>query len=178
MGFPDSSVCKESACNARDPSSILGLEISPGEGKGYLLQYSGLENSVHGVSKSQTWLSNFHFHLLQPKAPIFRMREFSPHLQNLSSWPDILAFQTPGHALLPVQSCWWWPVDLWIKWTLCSRAFRTHHPTHPLRSSCSLLNLSCILLVTQIPGEFSQVVWGGNERLRGHQMGLPRWLSW
>ena len=44
----------------------LGWEDSPGEGKGYLLQYSGLENSmdciVHGVTKSQTRLSNFHFH--------------------------------------------------------------------------------------------------------------------
>ena len=38
---------------------------SPGEWKGYLLQYSGLGNSmdfvVHGVAKSQTWLSDFHF---------------------------------------------------------------------------------------------------------------------
>ena len=40
MGFPDSSVGKESACNARDPSSITGLGRSPGEGIGYPLQYS------------------------------------------------------------------------------------------------------------------------------------------
>ena len=39
-GFPDSSVGKESTCNARDPSSILGLERSTGEGIGYPLQYS------------------------------------------------------------------------------------------------------------------------------------------
>ena len=43
----------------------LGWEDSPGEGKGYPLQYSGLENSFdytgHGVTKSQTWLSDFHF---------------------------------------------------------------------------------------------------------------------
>ena len=54
--FPDSSVGKESACNAGDPSSIAGLGRSPGEGKGYPFQYSGLENSmdyvVHGVRKS------------------------------------------------------------------------------------------------------------------------------
>ena len=37
---------KESACNAGDLGSIPGLERSPGEGKGYPLQYSGLENSV------------------------------------------------------------------------------------------------------------------------------------
>ena len=105
MGFPHSSVSKESACNAGNPDLIPGLGRSPGEvigytlqcswaslvaklvkklpvmretwvhpglgrfpgeGKGYPLQYSGLENSmdciVHGVAKSQTRLSNFHFH--------------------------------------------------------------------------------------------------------------------
>ena len=40
MGFPDSSVGKESACNARDPSSIPGLGRSAGKGIGYPLQYS------------------------------------------------------------------------------------------------------------------------------------------
>ena len=65
-GFPDSSTGKELTCNAGDPGLIPGLGRSPGEGKGYPLQYSGLENSmdciVHGVTKSQTQLSNFHFH--------------------------------------------------------------------------------------------------------------------
>ena len=46
MGFPDSSLGKESACNARDLGSIPGLGRSPGEGKGCSLQYSGLENSM------------------------------------------------------------------------------------------------------------------------------------
>ena len=53
-----SSVGKESACYAGDSGSIPGLGRSPGEGKGYPLQYSGLENCmdyiVHGVAKSQT----------------------------------------------------------------------------------------------------------------------------
>ena len=57
-GFPDSSVGKESACSAGDPGSIPGSGRSTGKGKGYPLQYSGLENSmdwiVHGVAKSQT----------------------------------------------------------------------------------------------------------------------------
>ena len=64
MGFPDSSVDKESACNAGDPSSIPVLGGSPGEGKGYPLQYSGLENSLNYRSmgsQSQTRLSDFHF---------------------------------------------------------------------------------------------------------------------
>ena len=67
MGFPCDSTGKESAYNAGDLGLIPGLERSPGEGKGYPLQYSGLENSmdciVHGVAKSQTRLSDFHFHL-------------------------------------------------------------------------------------------------------------------
>ena len=41
-----SSVGKESTCSAGDPSSIPGSGRSPGEGKGYPLQYSGLENSM------------------------------------------------------------------------------------------------------------------------------------
>ena len=45
LGFPCGSVGTESASNAGDLSSIPGLERSPGEGKGYPLQYSGLENS-------------------------------------------------------------------------------------------------------------------------------------
>ena len=52
------SAGKESACNAWDLGSVSGLGRSPREGKGYPLQYSGLENSmnsiVHGVAKSQT----------------------------------------------------------------------------------------------------------------------------
>ena len=40
MGFPDSSIAKESTCNAGDPSLIPGLGRCPGEGIGYPLQYS------------------------------------------------------------------------------------------------------------------------------------------
>ena len=114
MGFPGSSAGKESACNARDPSSIPGSGRSPGEGVGYPVQYSwaslvaqtvknlpamwetwiqslGWKDSleegmathssiiarrilmdrgvwwatVHGIAKSQTWLSNSAQHPLQ-----------------------------------------------------------------------------------------------------------------
>ena len=58
VGFPDSSVGKESTYNAGDPGSIPVLGRSAGEGIGYPLQYSGLKNSmdyrVHGFSKSRT----------------------------------------------------------------------------------------------------------------------------
>ena len=68
-GFPGGSDGKESACKAGDPGSIPGLGGSPGEGKGYPLQYPCLENpmdrgawraAVHGVTKSQTRLSDCH----------------------------------------------------------------------------------------------------------------------
>ena len=50
FGFPDSSVDKESACKAGNLGLIPGLGRSPGEGKGYPLQYRGLENSVDCIS--------------------------------------------------------------------------------------------------------------------------------
>ena len=61
-----SSAGKESTCKAGNLGSIPGLGRSPGEGKDYPLQYSGLENSmdciVHGVSKNWTQLSCFHLY--------------------------------------------------------------------------------------------------------------------
>ena len=70
LGFSCGSAGKGSTCNAGDLDLIPGLGRSPGEGEGYPLQYSGLESSmdyiVHGVTKSQTRLSDFHsfsFHL-------------------------------------------------------------------------------------------------------------------
>ena len=65
-GFLCGSAGKESACDAGDLGLIPGLGRSPGEGKGYPLQYSGLENSVnytvHGVAKSRTRLSDLRSH--------------------------------------------------------------------------------------------------------------------
>ena len=78
-GFPGGSDSTESACNAGDPGLIPGLWRSSGEGNGNPFQYSCLENSmdrgawwatVHGVSKSQIWLRNFHFQLLSVKTHI------------------------------------------------------------------------------------------------------------
>ena len=68
-GFLCGSAGKESACNAGNLGSIPGLGRSPGEGKGYPLQYSGLENSVdcivHEIAKSRTRLSNLQFSSVQ-----------------------------------------------------------------------------------------------------------------
>ena len=68
LGFPGGSAGKEFACSAEDLDLIPGLRRSPGKGKGYPLQYSGLENLmdsiVHGVAKRRTRLSDFHLHFL------------------------------------------------------------------------------------------------------------------
>ena len=57
-GFPGGSARKESAYDVGDLGLAPVLERSPREGKGYPLQYSGLENSmaciVHGVAKNWT----------------------------------------------------------------------------------------------------------------------------
>ena len=69
MGFYGGSDGKESACNSEDLGSILRSGRSPGEGNGYPLQYSCLQNpmdrgawraTVNGVAKSRTQLSDFH----------------------------------------------------------------------------------------------------------------------
>ena len=80
-----SSVGKESACNARDPSLIPGSGRSAGEGKGYPLQYSGLESSVHGVVNSRMLLRDFHFQSVWTFSP--------PNLKKIF-----------GHATLHVES--------------------------------------------------------------------------
>ena len=73
-GFPGGSDGKESACKARDLGSTSRSVRSPGEGHGNPLQYPCLENpmdrgswwaAVHGVAKSQTWLSDWHCHTFQ-----------------------------------------------------------------------------------------------------------------
>ena len=61
LGFRCGSAGKEAACNAGELGLIPGLGRSPGEGKGYPLQYSGLENSmdyvIHEVTKTWTQLT-------------------------------------------------------------------------------------------------------------------------
>ena len=85
-GFPDGSVGKESTCNAGDPGLIPGLGRSPGEGKGYPLQYSSLQNSMdcidHGVTKSQTQLNNFHSHSTKSK----KWKKFHSTASSVSSY--------------------------------------------------------------------------------------------
>ena len=92
------------ACNVGDLGSIPGLGRSPGEGKGYPLQYSGLENSmdyiVHGVTKSRTQLSNFRFSTSLDLAHCLS-RSNSIHI--LTAWPHTRsAFQPRAPRRLSV----------------------------------------------------------------------------
>ena len=98
LGFPYGSAGKESACNVGDLGSIPGLGRSPGEGKGYPLQYSGLENSmdciIHGIARSWTWPNNFHFTTCRAG------------LGAVQDYKDALDME-PGINRLPVKSGKW-----------------------------------------------------------------------
>ena len=89
VGFSSGSAGKESACNVGDLGSIPGLGRSPGEGKGYLLQYSGLENSMgrrarqavaHG-SQRVGHNQNFHTFFLSLTPTAVHQGVLSPELQ-------------------------------------------------------------------------------------------------
>ena len=93
--FPSDSDSKESACSVRDPVSIPRLERCPGEGNGYPLQYSCLENSMprgtwlataHGVTKSWTQLSNF-THLAPLITKAFPDHYAKPHSPTNNHYP-------------------------------------------------------------------------------------------
>ena len=82
-GVSCGSASKESTCNAGDLGAIPGLGKSPGEGKGYPLQYSGLDRIVHGVAKSWTRLSDFHRPARNNTRLIFCVMKFLElHLSN------------------------------------------------------------------------------------------------
>ena len=97
-GFPCGSAGKESTCTAGDWGLILGLGISPGEGKSYPLQYSGLENSVNsivrGITKSRTWL----LLLLLLLSPFSRVQ--------LCATPQTAAHQAPPSLGFSRQEHW------------------------------------------------------------------------
>ena len=121
MSFSGCSVSKESACNAGDTGSIPGLGRSPGEGNGYPLQYSCLENpmdrgvdrgawraTVHGVARSQTWLSDWCTHSslgplgwLQPRIrPLLIRPKSHQTCMVLGHWRSEICTQTMKIAVL------------------------------------------------------------------------------
>ena len=95
LGFPCGSAGKESACNVGDLGLIHGLGRFPGEGNGYPLQYSGLENSidciVHGIAKSGTQLSDFHFQRGHKDFPIAQILKNLPAMQE--TWVQFLGWE-------------------------------------------------------------------------------------
>ena len=105
MSFLCGSVGKESTSNSRDLGLIPGLGRSPGEGKGYPLQYSGLENSmdyvVHGVTKSWTRLSDFHLHFTMCRnVGIYTWRLHDPFQVKVSYFEIPLIIQCAVHIAL------------------------------------------------------------------------------
>ena len=118
MGFPCGSAGKKtSAYNAGDLSSIPGLVRSPGKGKGYPLQYSGLENSmdsiVHEVAKSLTWLSDFHFTYTYMGFPRGSdSKEFACNAGDLGLIPG--SGRSPGEEMTTHSSILTWRIP-WIE---------------------------------------------------------------
>ena len=130
-GFPHTSVGKESTCKAGEPSSIPGLGRSPGEGKGYPLQYSGLEKSTDLQRVGNDW-STFTFTLtngmnmtlLSSKARPWKTLYFPflPYWKASAIWTSSVSFpenKTPHGGRCPAI-----PAkipDMWVNSTTWSR---------------------------------------------------------
>ena len=104
-GFPCGLAGKESTCNVGDLGSIPGLGRYPGEGKGYPLQYSGLDNSmdciVLWVVKSQTRLSDFHFTLeldFQGGSVVVNSLPMQKMWVRSLGWEDLLEKEMATHS--------------------------------------------------------------------------------
>ena len=117
IGFPGDSKSKESACHARGPSSIPGSGRSPGEGNGYSVQYSCLENpmdrvawrvTVDGISKSRTERLTLSL-LLIGSIPHFPHSYSLLPFQGCRSWAPT---QISPHCLPPPGPAWDSFVDL------------------------------------------------------------------
>jgi len=116
LDFPDDSAGKESACNVWDLGLIPGLGRSPGEGKGYPLQYSGLENSmdwiVHGVTKSRSRLSDgsslllCRFSLVVASGAALRCSVRASHCGGFS-WARALGAWASEAVVHRLSSCTW-----------------------------------------------------------------------
>ena len=112
-GFPCDSAGKESTCNVGNLSSTPGLGRSPGEGKGYPLQYSSLENSmeckVHGVAKSGSLCQSMQIKYECSYSLVFLTQRFVhdfkhlDFLSHLTMYPEISPYQLK--ALLLFFSC-------------------------------------------------------------------------
>ena len=109
MGFPDASVGKESACNAGDPGSIPGLGRSPGEGKGYPLQYSGLESmGLQRVGYDRVTFT-FTFKVMNTELVFCLWRYGSSLILSSSLLPSwAVGFVIPSNRNYQSGQCVWW----------------------------------------------------------------------
>ena len=118
-GFPCGSAGKESACSVGDLGSIPGLGRSPGEGKGYSLQYSGLANPTDSQRVGHDWELSLSlkiqiqlniFHLSNPYCPICTINSVQSLSQVqlfLTSWAvarQAFLFITNSQSLLKLMS--------------------------------------------------------------------------
>ena len=168
--LPCGSAGKESACNAGDLGLIPGLGRSSGEGKGYPLQYSGLENSihsmVHGVTKSWTRLSDFHSNVLK-RAWNYSIRyAAAKSLQSCltlcdpidgsprgSPVPGILQARTLEWVAISFCSAWKWKVK--VKSLSCVQLFLTpwtiaHQALRPWDFPGKSAGVGCHCLLRQL----------------------------
>ena len=150
------SAGKESTRNAGDLGSIPGSGRSPGEGNGYPLQYSGLENSmdhiVHGVAKSWTRLSNFHFH--------FTLRWWKKFWRWMDGWT------TMWEHLMPLD---YTPKDH-LKGTLYITRYLLH--VESLKQVVSVYSLSPVWLFVT-PWTVAHLVFPRQEHWSGLPFPLP-----
>ena len=99
MCFPGDSAGKESACNAGDPGSIPGSGSSPGEGKGYPLQCSGLENPMESDTTERLYLF-YTFYIM--KILFFLRKKFKHYLFWNNGFLHTIVYQKWALALLTV----------------------------------------------------------------------------
>ena len=138
-----SSAGKESTCSAGDLGLIPGLGRPPGEGKGYPLQYSGLENSmdciVHGVAKSWTQLSDFPFQTVKTRlkwnwrtgngrcrrALFYEAGEEPTHQQHMDPpRPCCPRFPLPRHTTPSTKAMCWQFLIFGIIWLMLKLSFK------------------------------------------------------
>ena len=120
LGFPCGSAVKVSACNAGDLGLIPGLGRSPGEGKGYPIQYSGLENSMDCIKDPSSCTTHslvkdlFLIHLFMPLFPMPRGHKESDPTKLLS----LSVFILVPSLMLYILCVWPVNVSVRVQWDL------------------------------------------------------------
>ena len=132
LGFPCGSAGKGSACSMGDLGLIPVLGRSPGEGKGYPLQYSRVENSmnciVHGVTKSWTQLSDFDVSLSELREMVMDREAWHAVLHGVvKSWTRLSYFHLhiASQAPSPDLPSWKIHFNKISKWLSCTSRLET-----------------------------------------------------